>query len=242
MFHQSNRGLYVSDLLTSLSGLTHGFTTRKHGDMRSRKMISSLLGSDSVYIQAQQVHGARIEILSSEIKTSIMPNVDGLVTSYTKHNLFLTVRTADCVPLLSVDPIRRIIGVAHSGWKGTVAKIPQQLIKQMVVAGADVDNIYVVLGPSIGVCCYHVNDACKKSFITAFGSSGKGIIEKNGQAFLDLGVSIVDQLHSMGIKKRHIETVRVCNSCLYPEFFSYRKDTKETFGEMLGFIGFNSSI
>ncbi|MEK7060683.1 MAG: peptidoglycan editing factor PgeF [Patescibacteria group bacterium] len=242
MFHRSNHGLYVSDLLTVIRGLKHGFTTRTHGDMRNKNMITSLLGIDSVYIQAQQVHGATVEIISPKIKTSTIRNVDGLVTRSNKYQQFLTVRTADCVPLLAVDPSRKIIGVAHSGWKGTVAKIPQQLIKAMVAQGADIDTIRVVLGPSIGACCYRVNDDCKNTFIAAFGSFGKGIIGKNGQAFFDLGANIVDQLRLMGIKKRHIETATICNSCLYPDFFSYRKDTTETFGEMLGFIGFNSSV
>ena len=208
--------------------------------MRHKNMIVSILGSDVVFVQAQQVHGADVATIVPKTQTSSMSSVDGLVTTSRRNQLFLTVRTADCVPILAVDPVRRIIGVAHSGWKGTVAKIPQALVREMIAAGADCKNICVVLGPSIGACCYHVNDDRKKAFIRAFGDLAKGIVEKDGKVFLDLEKNIIDQLRFIGIAKHHIETASMCNSCLYPEFFSYRKDTKETFGEMLGFIGFES--
>ena len=164
--------------------------------------------------------------------------VDGLITADDQNQIFLTVRTADCVPILAVDPQKRIIGVAHCGWKGTVAKIPKYLVERMIAAGANAKNIRVVLGPSIGACCYNVNTDRMQLFVDAFGTTAKGLVVRAGEFFLDLEANIVEQFLGSGIRKAHIETANMCNASLHPAFFSYRKDTKETFGEMIGFIGY----
>jgi len=239
MLHKTDDGIYTSTLLSSIGGLKHGFTTRAHGDMRDEKIITSFLGNDMVIVQAQQVHGGSIQTIASKIiKNCVIKGVDGLVALSGQNELFLAVRTADCVPILAIDPLKRIIGVAHSGWKGTVAKIPQHLVIEMVAAGADVKNIRVVLGPSIGVCCYNVKTDHVESFVDAFGSAAKGLIDRGGNFFLDLEENIGDQLLHVGILQFHLEMADMCNATLYPEFFSYRKDSTRTFGEMIGFIGY----
>lgn len=244
MFHKTNRGVYTSDLFSSIGGLQHGFTTRMHGDMRDHKTIEALLGKDVSFVRAQQVHGGKVHSVTTDTKTmSIIDGVDGLVSVGTSTiPLFLTVRTADCVPVLAVDPKTHIIGIAHAGWKGTVAKIPEHLVREMIILGAKSKDIRVVLGPSIGACCYSVTKDRAKIFSDAFSDTAIGLLEKDGEIFLNLQTNIVDQFFRMGITKSHIETANMCTASLYPEFFSYRKDTKETFGEMLGFVGYQSSI
>lgn len=243
MFHKSHRGVYTSDLLSSIEGLQHGFTTRVHGDMRDTKNITSLLGHDVVVVQAQQVHGSAIKTISSNVdKDNVFDNVDGLISADGENKFVLVVRTADCVPILTVDPDHHIVGVAHSGWKGTVARIANGLIGAMVKAGATVTKIRVVLGPSIGACCYNVHNDRMKLFAAAFGRNAKGLTEKNGEFFLDLEATIVEQLIQSGVKKAHIEMAQMCTASLHPEFFSYRKDSKATFGEMIGYIGYKRFV
>lgn len=237
MLHKTKDNVYVSTLLSSIGGLKHGFTTRITGDMRESDTVKRFLGTDK-FLRPQQVHGTRVHFAGDSIE-NIEDDVDGLVF-LGDTNMFLTVRTADCVPILAVDAKKKITGVAHSGWKGTKGNIAKTLIEEMVARGSNVQDIHVVLGPSIGPCCYDVTVDRVKLFREAFGADTKSVIERDGKTYLDLEAAISSQLATLGVQKDHVDMAHLCTASLYPEFFSYRKDTKETFGEMIGFIGFDN--
>jgi len=143
---------------------------------------------------------------------------------------------ADCVPILAVDPKAKIIGTAHAGWKGTLARIARELIGAMTNAGANIHTIYISIGPSIGMCCYNVTDDRAKAFQKQFGNNEKIAARIQGKWYLDIGYANYLQLLEAGIMKEHIDTSEACTSCQVAEFHSFRKDKKGTFGVQLGVI------
>jgi polyphenol oxidase len=151
-------------------------------------------------------------------------------------NLYLGVKTADCVPIFFYVPNNNVIGVVHAGWKSTFTKITDQLIDKLVDQGILVKDIYVLIGPYIHACCYQVDDARVKIFKSII-KTDKIFEKRSGLFFLDLGKVNRELLLKKGILPSHIEIETDCTCCKNNIYFSYRKDTKETFGEMLSIVG-----
>lgn len=210
-----------SRLLSQVS-VTHGYSLRAHGDMRNaknRETFARLLGLEDIQlIKPKQVHGNHIAIEG-----------DGLVSNSSP----LCVLTADCVPLLAVDPRLRVVGVAHAGWRGTLCAIAANLIYEMKRFGSKPSDIRISIGPHIRSCCYDVSKKRLEQFISAFG---KNVVRS--KRFLDLSLANVRTLIECGVLPEHIEDVSVCTACNHPQYFSYRKDDPSTFGEMIAVVGF----
>ncbi len=119
-----------------------------------RPGVEQAVTGPAAVVGMEQVHGKRVEVVE-EAKDAWVPACDGLVTD--RPGVALVVRSADCLPLIAFDPVRRVVGAAHGGWRGVKAGIPQQLValflsKFQCVAG----DIRVAIGPAIGPCCYEV--------------------------------------------------------------------------------------
>ncbi|MBM4314175.1 MAG: laccase domain-containing protein, partial [Deltaproteobacteria bacterium] len=182
MFRFSQRGsieYLEAEAFAALDFATHAFCTRLGGtsegpfsslntsfsvDDREENVRRNLsLIADSFSLPADrlvlmgQVHGDRVFILDGEgPPPECIPECDGLITD--RPGVALGVRTADCVPLLFVDPIRRVIGVAHAGWRGTALGIGSRMVdlfEQRFASRAE--EIRIAIGPAIGVCCYQVD-------------------------------------------------------------------------------------
>lgn len=235
-------GAYQSALLTGLSGVVHGYSSRALGDGRkpenAKIFVKQVTGKDMKMLRAQQVHGAAVAMVGAD-SPAVIPAVDGLVT--TASDIALEVHVADCVPLLFVDPASGISAVAHAGWRGTYGRIARNTVAKMVEAGATAGQIRVSVGPHIGRCCYVVDEERAKSFLEEFGSDERIAGVSSGGWYLDLGQVNRNELLAAGITEEHIDAPVFCTSCQIDTFFSYRKDTKETFGEMIGIIGFVGS-
>jgi polyphenol oxidase len=217
-----------SKLLTNF-GIVHGYSTRTE----SREQFFKELGisSDDV-VQGEQVHGIRVAVINDDAKEKILPGIDGLISK----KLPIGVTFADCVPILAVDPKAGIIGTAHAGWKGTLARIARELTIAMKKAGADINNTYISIGPSIGMCCYNVHEDRAKTFQKSFGENEKIAKKIQGTWYLDIGYANYQTLLEGGIPKDHIDVSTLCTSCRNSEFHSFRRDTKEKFGVELGVI------
>tara|TARA_B100001964_G_scaffold73966_1_gene83954 strand:+ start:525 stop:1061 length:537 start_codon:yes stop_codon:yes gene_type:complete len=124
----------------------------------SRSEIANKLenNTDNLAIP-EQVHSTVVEFARLP---GIYPDVDGLVT--TNSNILLTLKVADCVPVFLYEPLKRIIGLVHSGWRGTVENIVSNAIKLMQKNGAESRDIRCFLGPAIGKCCYEVDREVSK--------------------------------------------------------------------------------
>jgi YfiH family protein len=111
----------------------------------------------------EQVHGHHVELVKNDDRgrgrkdrVSAFANTDGLITD--ESDILLTSFYADCVPLFFYSPDIDAIGVAHAGWKGTTQGIGIEMVKKFQSMGADISQLQVVIAPSIGSCCYVVDD------------------------------------------------------------------------------------
>lgn len=216
---------FQSTLLLHVDGVIHGFSSRKAGDMRqgteNRKRFTSVLGFNASPVFARQTDG------------NAVPG-DGLV----RRNVPVAVITADCVPVLLVDPVGKVCGAVHAGWKGTLGGIVGNAVQAMVRMGADARSLRAAIGPHIGACCYDVPEERARAFIERFSRDEKMAFKDESTWYLDIGWVNYRQLIDAGLSSNHIDAPPTCTSCQNNEFFSYRKDSKETYGEMMAVIGF----
>lgn len=210
------------------------YSTRSLGDMRkiqSRKDFLKHLGLENKQLVIpEQVHGSRVVIVTKKDGGTKVVGADGLVTK--DPSIVLGVLAADCVPLLFVDPEKRILGAAHAGWRGTLAGIAQHTVDAMKSLGSLPSDIVVSIGPHIHSCSYSVPEERAMHFRKAFGNDRVTSLQDKTW-FIDLGLANYLTLTRSGIVPTHIENISDCTFC-GPEYFSYRKDNKKTFGEMMG--------
>jgi YfiH family protein len=160
--------------------------------------------------------------------------VDGLV-SKTK-DLLLSVRSADCVPVLLFDPKKQICAAVHAGWRGTVGGICGNAVKEMVSLGSDPKDILAAIGPCIGACCYQVGEEVYTAFFEAgdFAACFTPDAEQ-GKYLLDLTHANRLVLEREGLAPEHIDEAHTCTRCHGEYFFSHRRMGAER-GTMSAFI------
>lgn len=170
-------------------------------------------------------------------------DVDGLVTDV--PGLVLATFYADCVPLYFVDPEKRVIGLSHSGWKGTVGRIGKVTVETMQREyGCRPKDILAAIGPSICQECYEVSEDVAEQFMRAFPASEHGKILKekgHGKYLLDLWAANALIFAEAGILAEHISYPGIC-TCCNPQFlFSHRasKGKRGNLGAFLGLREFN---
>jgi len=233
-------GLLWSPLLERYRVLA-GFTTRAQGSMagsvfplddqeRNRSELAHRLGFDAV-TRVRQVHGNTVVRLDRAIEP--WPEGDALWTD--RAGVLLGVAAADCVPILIVDPASSRIGAAHAGWQGTRLRVAQALVRALVGAGSRASALVASIGPSIGPCCYTIDEA-RADLV---GASGQGAYLRrgpDGKVALDLWAANVAQLRDLGVES--IEVSRICTLSGGHDLWSYRgRDADGRYGTQLGFIG-----
>lgn len=205
----------------------------------NRKQIAEQFNFPSnSYVFASQVHGNRVAIVNDEDRgkgafnrESYLCDVDAMITD--RKGICLVTQAADCVPILFFDPIKKIIGAAHAGWKGTVSKIPSEMIKTFASEfNSNPADIVVGIGPSIGSCCYEVGVEVVELVREAFGTTDGLILEnyKFTKPVFDLWEANRRTLVESGIKPENIELAGLCTKCHSNFFFSARTGDKGRFG------------
>lgn len=248
MLVKNHHGIYQSDLLLAVKGLLHGFSGRPLGDMRlssRRRVFLQKLGDFSTarLVRPQQVHQAYVHEVRQSDLGKLVTGADGLVFRPRQNDRnmpILSILAGDCVPLLLVDPLARVVGVAHAGWRGTLAGIAKEVVARMEALGAKAKAILVLIGPRIGMCCYNVGQEEAAKFRQVFGDTPKVASRINGTWHLDLGFTNSLILAKAGILAQNIDLSTSCVSCQHRDFFSFRHDGKSGFGEFMGVIGFIS--
>lgn len=205
----------------------------------NRKQIAEQLSipPDS-FVFASQVHGNGVFIVHDDDRgkgafdrSTYLCDVDAMVTN--RKGICLVTQAADCVPILFYDPITNAIGAAHAGWKGTVAKIPAEVVKSMIDEfGANPNDLLVGIGPSIGSCCYEVGEEVVSMVNETFGSID-GLILKNEKFIkpvFDLWEANRRTLVEVGVKSEKIEIAGICTKCNNHLFFSARAGDLGRFG------------
>lgn len=158
-------------------------------------------------------------------------DVDGLITN--EPGLVLATFYADCVPLYFVDPVHKAIGLSHSGWRGTIARMGQKTLEAMGEAfDTKPEDVYAAIGPSICQDCYEVSGDVAEAFYKEFSDvfskyavNGENPIYEdngNGKYQLDLWKANEIILLEAGIKPEHLAVTNICTCCNEKLLFSHR--------------------
>lgn len=201
----------------------------------NRKRFCEALNLDFLrLVTAEQVHGAHIAVVTAqemgkgrEDYADALSNTDALITNLA--NVPLMLFFADCVPVLIADPVRHVVGISHAGWKGTVAKIAQKtLLAMQEHFGTHPADCLVGIAPSIGPCCYEVDNMVINQLKGEFRNWQDFVSPHNDRWLLDLWKVNRYQLEEVGVLSANIVTSHVCTSCNSKLFFSYRADQGHT--------------
>ncbi|HCU56734.1 MAG TPA: peptidoglycan editing factor PgeF [Anaerolineaceae bacterium] len=182
-----------------------------------------------------QVHGT--DILCADGPRSPEtphPKADGILTDREDVTLFM--RFADCVPILLLDPVRRVIGIIHAGWQGTARQIARVAVEKMGACyGSRPGDLLAGIGPSICPQCYEVGPEVVRAFQRSYGGRAEVYFShgKNGHFHLDLWTANRDTLHMAGVTR--IEESRLCTACHLDDWYSHRAEHGRTgrFGVLL---------
>jgi YfiH family protein len=208
----------VSGFARPHDGVTHFFGTR---DAPSRLPVAN-----EILVSVKQVHGTDVLVLDRPISHQDMfqGGWDALVTN--QPDVLLTVKTADCVPVLVYDPARRIVAAIHAGWRGTVADIvPKTLSLLRDRFGSESRSLQLGIGPSAGVCCYEVDDPVLCRLRLADRDRSTIVRESGmGKAMLDLRGLIRLQAEAYGVPHDQVHTASYCTICNQDLFYSYRRE------------------
>jgi YfiH family protein len=212
-------------------GVCHFFGTRRAPVLNSFPGAATVgdetvPGTPAVIISVKQVHGTEILTLDRPVRGSerFEDGCDALITN--QRGVLLTVRTADCVPVLIADPMHQIVAAVHAGWRGTVADIVSKTILEMTKRfGSDPRAIRAAIGPSIGPCCYEV-DVPVLDRVRSMGIEWQKAVKDRGpgKAMLDLRQLVRIQLHAAGVMPESVQSVDLCTACHPDLFYSYRRE------------------
>lgn len=277
---RSSDGLQVLQLapFQKLPWLVHGFSTRRGGvselddekvlnlsfmewDTKehvteNRQRFQAAVGAkDFTLVAMKQIHSALVRLFSAPPAQPCKG--DGSATM--EPGVLLAVQTADCVPILLVDPRKRAVAAVHAGWRGTLARITQKTAGRMRYEfGSNPADLLAAIGPSIGPCCYEVGAEFVSKFTAQFADAHDYFDEpRSGEepnplqwlnmappghqpppknVRLDLRKANRSQLLAAGLRVQNIFTSDLCTACRTDLFFSYRKEGAVS-GRLLSVIG-----
>lgn len=187
-----------------------------------------------------QVHGDKIENVLDKNEEHV--NIDGLLTN--KKGISLSLRYADCTPILFYDPVKNVIGNVHSGWRGTVQKIGQKgFLKMIDDYECNPKDILCFIAPSIGKCHFEVGQDVKEIFVETFSYLLKeeeyvkiGEYKEEQKYYIDTNIINEKLLEEAGALKENIFQSNICTVCNSDNMHSYRKE-KENSGRNTAIIG-----
>jgi len=277
---RTQRGVTVlqAAALNKLPWLVHGFSTRGGGvseidgekvlnlgavewDKREnveenrRRFQASVDASDLNFVSLHQIHSDVVRIFDATPGKQCKG--DALATN--RKGLLLGVRTADCSPVLVVDPKKRVVAAIHAGWRGTLARIVAKTIGQLQMEfGSEPKDLLAAIGPTIGGCCYEVGTEVAADFSAKFSNAAEFFDElRTGdepnplqwlnmmppghqpppkKVLLDLKKANRLQLMEAGVREGNIVVSELCTSCDVERLFSYRKEGAPS-GRLLAVVG-----
>lgn len=228
-----------------------GAVTKRRGSKKSADSLWPL-------VTLRQIHSDIIHCVDAVPAEQLVG--DGLISA--TPGLLLAIQTADCIPVIVVDTRRHAVGVFHAGWRGTVKRIVEKGVGEMVRCfGSRPSDMKAAIGPGIFGCCYEVGEEVRTKFESQFAYAGSlfrevkesdpvrekypllfltarapGHSELPKKIFLDLAEANRQQMIAAGLPKRNIESSALCTNC-HPELlFCYRAEKGKT-GRMMGVAG-----
>ncbi|PKM90996.1 MAG: peptidoglycan editing factor PgeF [Firmicutes bacterium HGW-Firmicutes-12] len=201
--------------------------------LENRRRLCQALGIDShTLVGACQVHGDNIYLVKGSdrgagaltSKTAIA-DTDALITN--EREIPLILFYADCVPVFFLDPVKKAVGLAHAGWKGTVAKIAAKTVQALGENyGSNPKDILVAIGPSIGPCHYQVDRPVIDEVKRAYPKEWEELLttsDIDGYAQLNLWEANLRQICQTGVPQENITVAGMCTYCCQENFFSHRR-------------------
>jgi YfiH family protein len=209
-------------------------------------------------VTLRQIHSDLIHCVS-ELPGQLLAG-DGVITNIPE--ILLGIQTADCLPVILVDPKHRTVGVFHAGWRGTLKRIIEKGVGEMHRCfGTRAADIKAAIGPGIRGCCYQVGPEVRAAFESQFGygsalfretketdeihekypllfltARAPGHSELPKKIFLDLAEANRRQLLDAGVPAKNISDLGLCTSCRLDLFFSHRAEKGVT-GRMMAAVG-----
>ena len=251
--------------LEGIPFIKHGFSTRKGGVSEGifdsmnlsftrgdkddavrenfRRMAIAIGVEEDSLVFAKQTHTTNVRVVTKEdkgkgiTKALDYDDIDGLITNV--PGLCLTTFYADCVPLFVVDPVHKAIGLSHSGWRGTVAKMGQVTLDRMKETfGTKAEDVVVAIGPSICQKCYEVSEDVIIEFQNHFNKKWWDSLyykKENGRYQLNLWKANEIIFLESGVKQENIAVTNVCTNCNSELLWSHRA-TKGERGSLAAFM------
>jgi hypothetical protein len=183
-------------------------------------------GNSISIISPAQTHSSRIAIVEKD-HTSRNLSADGAISNL--EDVCLTVRSADCIPMLMVEPSTGFFGAVHVGWRGLIGGIGEELFNLSGRFKLNPEDMHFYLGPSIRGCCFEVGDELAAMFDDPF------MTISDGRFFVDLQKVLMNKLISLGVIESNMEGSSDCTSCLSDKYYSYRRDGQAPI-QMVSFI------
>lgn len=216
----------------------HLFTTRqlqfRDGSLEEdyRRLAAAFsCDSDSV-VRVRQVHGRTVFVVRPGEPLTSVPDADGIVS--TDPDRVISIRVADCVPILIADRRGRAVAAVHAGWRGTAAGITGAAVEALASLGVPASDLVAAVGPSIGPCCYQVDVTVRHAFESAHASEW---FAPDGPDHWRLNLAEANryQLIAGGLAETSVSVAGECTSHRADDWFSYRRDGSGT-GRMVAAI------
>lgn len=199
-----------------------------------RLLAGNLKISPGQLLFPRQTHSANVLVID-DFPTKELDDTDALITN--RKSICICVQTADCVPVFLFDPLKEVVAIVHSGWRGTVQKIAGKTVEAMVSRfGISPQNILAAIGPSIGPDVYEVGDEVVNKVCNSFDVTGN-LISKHttGKYHFNLWEANRQILTDKGVSPDNIEIAGECSFLLNEKYYSARKEGVET-GRMVSGI------
>jgi YfiH family protein len=202
-------------------GIYHFFGTRHEPPAPTR---------DGITVSVRQVHGTDVLIIDRPMRErpSHPGGWDAIATNQSR--VLLTVRTADCVPVLIYDPHRKIVAAIHAGWRGAVGGIVSITVDSLRQRfGSEASGLHVGIGPSAGPCCYEVDEPVLGPLRRKY-PEWRRVTREHGshKARLDLQGLVRMQVEAAGVPGSQVHSLGLCTICRPDLFYSYRREGRVT--------------
>ncbi len=241
----------ASDGILAAGGAAHGFSTRAGGVSQGmwsslnlgvnrgdnpehvrenfRRFLTAIGAKGKTLAMTNQVHQGTVRTVTSadwkgDPYDKVSYEADGLITA--TPGVTLMIFSADCIPVLLYDPVRRVIAAAHAGWRGTAAGIVTTAVERMkTVYDCRPEDILAAIGPGIGPDCFETHEDVPNAMMAAVSSPALPFIriKENGKYAVDLKGINARRLELAGVKPEHIAVSGECTGCMPEKYWSHRR-------------------